>query len=65
MTEHISGRDAEERRGLLGDARPDRRPNDPQTGGSRPQEEVEDRENVSTVTPESYPAADRAISQPR
>jgi hypothetical protein len=64
MTEHLPGRDAEERRGPFGDARPDKTPNDPRTGGSRPQEKVEDRENVSTVTPESYPAADRARSQP-
>ena len=35
----------------LGDARPDNTKNDPRTGGSLPQEDVEERPNVSTVTP--------------
>ena len=48
----------------LGDARPDHTKNDPKTGGSLPQEDVEERPNVSTVTPEDYPAQDRAISRP-
>jgi hypothetical protein len=30
-----------------------------QTPGGQPQEDVEDRPNVSTVTPEDYPPADR------
>lgn len=32
---------------------------------SEPQERVEDRENVSTVTPEDYPAEDRKIARPK
>jgi hypothetical protein len=56
---------SEENRGPYGDARPDNTKLDPRTRGSRPQEKVEDRENVSTVTPEDYPVADRAISQPK
>lgn len=48
-----------------GDARPDNTPDDPRTRGSLPQENVDDRENVSTVTPEDYPADDRALSQPK
>ena len=47
-----------------GDARPDNTKNDPRKGGSLPQEDVEERPNVSTVTPEDYPAEDRAISRP-
>jgi hypothetical protein len=56
---------AEVDRGRYGDARPDNSKFDPRTGGSRPQEKVEDRENVSTVTPEDYPAKDRATAQPK
>lgn len=52
-------------RGPLGDARPDNQSNDPRANPSLPQEDVEDRENVSTVTSEDYPAADRAIAQPK
>ena len=48
----------------LGDARPDNTKDDPRTDGSLPQEDVEERLNVSTVTPEDYPAEDRAISRP-
>ena len=50
----------EERRGPLGDARPDHNAPDSRTGGSQPQEKVEDRPNVSTVTPEDYPEGQRA-----
>lgn len=51
-------------RGPLGDARPKKERNDPRTGGSLPQEDVEKRGNVSTVTPEDYPVEDRAIANP-
>lgn len=51
--------------GPFGDVRPDAPSADPRANGSRPQEKVEDRENVSMVTPEDYPAADRAIAQPK
>lgn len=54
----------ETRRGPLGDARPGRDDADARTGGGQPQEGVEDRPNVSTVTPEDYPADDRADSKP-
>lgn len=56
---------AEVDRGAFGDARPDNSDVDPRTGGSLPQEKVEDRENVSIVTPEDYPAVDREISRPK
>jgi len=52
-------------RGPFGDARPDKPGPDPRTGGSLPQEDVEDRPNVSTVEPEDYPAADRDIAKPK
>lgn len=51
-------------RGILGDARPDNQKDDPRANGSLPQEDVDDRENVSTVKPEDYPLADRTISKP-
>jgi len=51
-------------RGPLGDARPDADRHDSRTRGSLPQEDVEDRDNVSIVKPEDYPEADRAISKP-
>lgn len=53
---------AEVDRGKLGDARPRQETVDPRTGGSLPQEEVEVRENVSIVQPDSYPATDRDIA---
>lgn len=56
---------AEVDRGPFGDARPDNTEIDPRTGGSLPQEKVEDRENVSIVRPEDYPAEDREISRPK
>lgn len=52
-------------RRALDDARPANTDIDPRTGGSLPQKKVEDRKNVSTVTPEDYPADDREISQPK
>jgi hypothetical protein len=52
-------------RGPFGDTRPDNTKNDTRATPSLPQENVEDRENVSTVTPEDYPLADRALSQPK
>jgi hypothetical protein len=52
------------RRGGAGDARPNAEDPDPRTRGGKPQEDVEDRPTVSTVTPEDYPAADRADSRP-
>lgn len=42
-------------RGPLGDARPDQDAPDPRTRGGQKQEDVEDRPNVSTTTPEAYP----------
>lgn len=50
-----------EKRGPLGDARPDAEPSRNVTP-SLPQEKPEDRENVGTVTPEDYPLADRKIA---
>jgi len=49
-----------QRRGPLGDALPDGNDPDPRTGGSLPQEDVEDRPAVSTVKPEDYPEDQRA-----
>lgn len=51
---------AETRRGPAGDARPNENDPDPRTGGGQPQEDVEDRPGVSTVTPEDYPEDQRA-----
>jgi hypothetical protein len=42
-------------RGPLGDNRPNPDAPDPRTRGGQPQEDVEDRPNVSTVKPEEYP----------
>lgn len=50
--------------GPYGDARPDNVKDDPRANRSLPQEDVDDRENVSTVTPEDYPIADRQDSRP-
>lgn len=58
------GKTTEMDRSPFGDARPDNSKNDPRANPSLPQEDVEDRENVSTVTPEDYPAADREDSKP-
>ena len=46
---------ADEKRGPLGDARPDATKDDPRTGGGQPAEQPEDRPNVSSVKPEDYP----------
>lgn len=51
-------------RGPLGDARPDASGDGAQIRPSLPQEKVEDRENVGSVTPEDYPAKDREIASP-
>ena len=59
-----SSRKSKAERGPFGDARPDAGENDMRTGGSNPQEDVEDRDNVSTVKPEEYPEADRLLSKP-
>ena len=50
-------------RGPFGDARPDNVKDDTRANRSLPRADVDDRENVSTVTPEDYPEADRAIAQ--
>lgn len=52
-------------RGPFGGALPDDIKDDPRANRSLLQVDVEDRENVSTVTPEDYPEADRAIAQPK
>lgn len=46
--------------GPLGDVQPDHEAPDPRTGGGQPQQKVEDRPAVSTVTPEDYPEGERA-----
>lgn len=46
--------------GPAGDARPNGNDPDPRTRGGQPQEDVEDRPSVSTVTPEDYPQDQRA-----
>ncbi len=51
-------------RGPFGDARPDNTLDDPRANRSLPQADVEDRENVSTVTPGDYPFCDRATARP-
>lgn len=61
---HAKQTDDLQRHGPAGDARPNYEDPDPRTRGGKPQEDVEDRPSVSTVTPEDYPAADRADSQP-
>ncbi len=48
------------RRGPGGDAQPNINDPDPRTRGGQPQEEVKDRPNVSTVTPDDYPEDQRA-----
>jgi hypothetical protein len=52
------------RRGAAGDVQPNVEDPDPRTRGGQPQEDVEDRPVVGIVTPEDYPAADRAASRP-
>ena len=52
------------RRGSAGDVQPNVDDLDPRTRGGNPQEDVEDRPSVGTVTPEDYPEADRAASRP-
>jgi hypothetical protein len=43
---------------------PDDRTGSPDTPGSLPQEQVEDRPSVGIVKPEDYPKGDRADSKP-
>jgi hypothetical protein len=57
---HVTEKD----KGPFGDARPGNSKDDPRANPSLPQADVDDRENVSTVMPEDYPAADRAIAAP-
>ena len=51
-------------RGPLGDARPEATDDNIKTPGSLPPEDVEDRENVSTVRPEDYPREEREAVAP-
>lgn len=51
------------RRGPAGDARPNRNDPDPRTRGGQAAEDVGERSNVGTVSPEDYPAKDRADSR--
>jgi hypothetical protein len=51
-------------RGPFGDARPDKVEDDSRANPSLPQEEVEGRDNVSTIKPEDYPLQDRELSRP-
>lgn len=64
MAEQLSPEDQQSadspRRGPLGGARPNNDDPDPRTPGGQPQEDVEDRPSVSTVTPEDYPEDQRA-----
>lgn len=48
------------RQGPLGDVRPTDDDPDPRTNGGEPQEKVEDRPSVGTVTPNDYPEGQRA-----
>jgi hypothetical protein len=52
------------KRSPLGDVQPNADDLDPRTRGGNRQEDVEDRPSVGSVTPEDYPEADRADSQP-
>ena len=54
----------ETERGPLGDARPDAQQDDPRANPAQRPEKVENRPMVSKVTPEDYPASDRADSDP-
>ena len=47
------------RRGPAGDVQPDENDIDPRARPGKPQEKVEDRPNVGTVTPEDYPKSER------
>lgn len=55
-----NGKTGDEKRGPLGDARPDGGRETAPTEGGQPQEDVEDRPNVGTVRPEDYPSDQRA-----
>ncbi len=64
LAPHVRQAEEMPRRGPAGDVRPNAQDPDPRTRGGQPQEDVEDRPSVSTVTPEDYPEADRAESRP-
>ena len=64
MSNHLKRDDKRKPDGPLGDQLPGRENSDPRTSGGQPQEDVEDRPNVSTVKPEDYPESDRSASQP-
>lgn len=46
---------ADEKRGPLGDVRPDAAEDDDMTPGGQPSEKPEDRPNVGSVKPDDYP----------
>jgi hypothetical protein len=48
------------RRGPAGDVQPNENDPDPRTRGGKPQEDVEDRPEVSVVTPDDYPKDQKA-----
>lgn len=56
--------DKQKREGPLGDVITGKDAPDMQTPGGQKPEKVEDRPNVGTVTPEDYPAEDRAKIDP-
>jgi len=60
---HAAQSEEKLRRGATGDVRPEHQDPDPGTRGGQPQEDVEDRPGVGTVTPEDYPEQDRADSR--
>lgn len=65
MSDKVDPReDSETPRGPGGDTLPGREKADPRTGGAQPQQRVEDRPNVGTVTPEDYPEKDRDAARP-
>ncbi len=51
----VSAEQTEEKRGPLGDARPDATESDTKTPGGQAPEKPEDRPNVGSVKPEDYP----------
>lgn len=56
-------RDADTKRGPMGDARPDAFDPHDQKEGPRKPENIEDRPMVGTVKPEDYPEDQRAKTQ--
>lgn len=55
----------QKREGPLGDVIPSPNAPDMETPGGQKPEKIEDRPNVSQVTPEDYPEAERAKVDPR